>query len=105
MTINTILSLPPPIKTHFSTYLLDPFYDLWRRFEDEIKPRANQKIRPQDVGKRKEFEKLTKDFIEIYECKKDEKAQYDEKVKNATKRSSLPFTGSVARFKRFQPQE
>lgn len=98
--IQTITILPPQITTQFDEMLLDPLYGLWKRFEDKIKP-LYRKIRSQDVGKRKEFDKLTKEFEELYERKKIEKADYEAKIKNAKKRPSIQNTGRTMRFTRF----
>jgi hypothetical protein len=104
MQINTILS--PPIKQFFDPYMLDSLLGMYKRVENEIIPLSRKKIRDQDVGKIKEFSELLEKFQELYERKKTEKAEYDEKIKNAAKRSSLPSTGQTARFTRFQrPQQ
>jgi hypothetical protein len=100
--IQTITILPSQIRTRFDEMLLDPLYGLWKRFEDKIKP-LRRKIRFQDVGKRRDFDKLTREFEDLYERKKIEEEEYKAKIKNAKKRPDIPVTGSTARFTRFQP--
>jgi hypothetical protein len=100
MTITT--QLPPPILQFFDPFLLDPFYGMLRRVQDIIIPLAKKKIRPQDVGKRKEFELLKIKFMETYERKKVEEEEYKTEIKNSAKRPTIPLTGGTVRFRRLQ---
>lgn len=98
----TFTSIPVILKQFYDPYLLNPLYGMFRRVEDKIKPLSKKKIRIQDVGKSKEFEELLIKFQDTYERKKIEKEEYDTKIKNSTKRSSIPTTGGTIRFTRFQ---
>ena len=100
--ITTSACLPPLISFGFSTYLLDPLFGMKVRVEETIIPLSLKKIRSQDVGKRKEFDKLLKEYQEVYGRKKNEEAEYKAKIKEAAeKRPRFPNAGSTMRFKRF----
>ena len=64
--ILNVTTLPPPITIPFNRWLLDPvlgcFHDAFA-----LKQKANKKIRPQDVGRRREFDKLLKDVEQMHE--------------------------------------
>lgn len=100
----TTASLPPPILQSFNPYLLDNAIRRKKRIlDDRILPLSLKKIRPQDVGKQREFQKLLKEFEEVYGRKTIEKAEYDAKVKEAAqKRPSIPNSGATMRFKRYE---
>ncbi|CAB4164588.1 hypothetical protein UFOVP816_49 [uncultured Caudovirales phage] len=102
MAIVTITTIPPQIVTYFNTWLLDPFRALWVDLEERILPRAKRKIRSQDRGKKREFDQLYKKFKEEYGRKEKEKAEYDAKIKNTSKRPSVPTTGGTCTFRRYE---
>ena len=100
--ITTIVSFPPPILQYFDPYLLLDYIErLLRRVQTIIIPKSAKKIRLQDVGKRRDFDKLLIEFHEVYERKTIEKAEYKAKIKEkAQKRPHIPNSGGVMRFKR-----
>lgn len=100
--MKTTTILPPPIKQFFDPMLLDPLQGIKLTVENKIINLAKKKIRPQDVGKKREFERLLKQFYETYERKKIEETQYKEKIKKADKRSSLPAASKARPFTKFQ---
>lgn len=102
MSVVTRTVIPPQIIQYFNRHLLDPLFGLYCDVRDLILPRAKKKIRPQDVGKQREFDKLYAEFLEVYERKKAEEAEYKEKVsKAAQERPRLPNEGGTMRFKRY----
>lgn len=68
--INTVTNLPPQILQKFNRFMLDPLYGIIMHIKENIVPLADKKIRPQDIGRRKEFDRLLKQAEEIYERKK-----------------------------------
>ncbi len=98
----TISCLPPDILTSYDPYILDRLLGLKMHIKNYVEPLFLKKNRAQDAGKRKEFNKLLREFEEIYERKKIEEKEYHEKIKNSAKRSCLPIAGPTCRFKRFQ---
>lgn len=93
----------PEILQHFNPDWLLPYPDgLKRKVETKFLPLAKKKIRSQDTGKHREFEKLKLKFMEAYERKKTEEKKYFEKIKNSTKRSCLPDAGGTMRFRRME---
>lgn len=106
MVITTITNLPPPIIQHFNRFLLDFLLGLLMMVGEKIIPLSVKKIRPQDVGKRREFDLLHKEFTEVYERKKAEEAEYKSKVKKASEKvPRLPNSSGTMRFKRFRSKE
>lgn len=104
--ITTTTSIPPQIVQYFNRYLLDPLYGSLRDLEDRLIPIANKKIRACDTGKRKEFDKLLKEYRETYERKKAEEAHYNAEInEKIKKRPSFPTTGKTMRFERVVPQK
>lgn len=99
--MTTHSKLPTLIKQSFDPFLLHRLRWSIKRLEDKIIPLAKKKIRPQDLGKMREFEKLKTQIREEYERKKAEETIYDEKIKNTSKRSYTPSTGATVRFKKF----
>jgi len=97
----TNVSITPPLRQKFSPYLLlDSLGRIDMNYKKIIQL-ASKKIRPQDVGKLKELEKLIKTYSELYERKKNERSDYETALKEkAKKRPSLPITGSIMRFRR-----
>lgn len=97
-----IVSAPPPVLTNFNPYLLDPLMGIRHHVEKHLCRLYRKKIRPQDVGKRKEFDKLMKEFYEVYGRKKIEEEEYKTAIKNAPERPRISSSGGVMCFKRFQ---
>lgn len=102
MSFTTIAQLPPPIKQYFNRFLL---MDILERkkwsLENVIHPLAKKKIRPQDVGKQREFNLLLLKYQEIYERKKIEKADYEAACKEKEKKvPHFPTSGGTMRFRR-----
>ena len=97
----TVSVLPPQIKQTFNKNLLMTYierikYDL----ETKIIPLSNKKIRPQDVGKRKQFESLKNKFMDTYERKKIAQLEYDaEKKKKAEEMPSFSTTETTRIFR------
>jgi hypothetical protein len=96
-----IANLPPAIKYHFDPCLLYTTLERMHwRFNAKILPLSVRKIRPQDTGRRKQFDLLETKFKELYERKTKEEDAYQEKVKAmAPKRPNL-YTGQTIRFTR-----
>ncbi len=100
--ITTLNALPPFILQHFNSYLLDPLLAMKMNVENKIIPLSKRKIREKDTGKKKEFEKLLKEYQETYERKKIEEEEYKTKIENAKKRPSIHLTAGTTRFTRLQ---
>jgi hypothetical protein len=101
--MNTIGNLPPILRERFNIYMLDPLLGMMKYIENEVIPLSIKKIRPQDIGKRRKFDELLKEFREVYERKKTEEANYDAKVKEEIKkRPSFSNTGRTFIFKRME---
>lgn len=98
----TTTILPPPIKQFFDPMLLDPLQGIKLTVENKIISLAKKKIRPQDRGKKREFERLLKQFYETYERKKIEETQYKEKIKAASKRPDFATASKTETFRKFQ---
>jgi len=103
--VKTIVLIPPKIKLYFSKYLL-----LWGTLEcyklklDHILERAKKKIREIDVGKRRRFNELLKEFFEVYESKQNEQADYEAALKQKGKeRPRFSTSGTTMQFKRVEP--
>jgi hypothetical protein len=103
--IITTTILPPAVKYFINPCLLDPILGMKMHVQNKIKPISKKKIRDCDIGKKKEFEKLLTEFEKEYERQKVKKKEYEEKIKNAEKRPSLPITGGTMHFTRFLPQK
>lgn len=100
--ITTTSILPPFCRYWYDSFLLDPLLGLKIKMENKIIPLSIKKIRPQDVGKRREFDKLMEQYLEVYGRKKNEETEYKAKIEEATKkRPSFSNTGSTMRFERF----
>lgn len=103
--ITTVVNLPPLIIQHYNEYFLRDLPDrLMLRVEEQIKILAVKKIRAQDIGKKRDFDNLLKQFYEVYERKKIEKAIYDAEIKE--KREKVPrisATEGTMHFRRIQP--
>lgn len=97
--------IPSPLTQYLNPYMLDPLLGILAHVEKKIIPHAFKKIRPQDVGKQREFDKLKIKFMETYERKKAEEKEYNEKIKNAAKRSSFPASSATVKFTKFQSKE
>jgi len=94
-------SIPPLIKTKFDKYLLLSQTERCKHIVEEIiTPLSLKKIRLIDVGKKREFEKLLYEFMELYERKKNEEEIENKKTKE--KMSHFPIKGTTCTFKRFE---
>ena len=104
--ITTISTLPPQITQQFNRWLLDQLGAILHHVKTVIIPLSNRKIRECDMGKRREFDKLLKEFYEVYESKQNEKTEYEAEIKEKTKKGSgFPVTGKTVRFKKIQREE
>ncbi len=103
----TTSSLPPPIELGFDPRFLYGFLKYKKyRLEEEIIPLSIRKIRDIDTGKRREFDKLLKEFKEEYERKKAEEAEYEAKIEEALqKRPHISASSGVRRFKKMDPND
>ena len=89
------------IQQYYDPYLLDPMRGIWMAV-CAIVNAAQKKLRPQDTGKRRAFDKLYQECVRAYEWKKIEKEEYEAKVKKLVKVSSIPNAGKTTRLTRFQ---
>jgi hypothetical protein len=103
-----MVNIPPEVKEFYDRFLLNPLhpYDLCReRVEGKIVLHARKKIRSQDKGKRRRFDSILKDFMEMYEWKKAKKIEYEAKIKEAKERSGIPVISRVQKFTRYSNPE
>lgn len=104
--ITTISSLPAQIKQFFNKNLLWEFLDFINDRFNRIHKRFIKKVPSSHYRRQREYQKLYKEFIELYERKKTEKANYDAEVKKKIQeRPMFPATGGTVRFKRFRPEK
>lgn len=101
--METITNLPPKILQSFSSLLLlygtIKYYSYV--FEHVIIPLSNKKIRFQDVGKKREFEELKKEFMDLYGSKEKEETDFDAETKKMVEeRPHLSSTGIICKFRR-----
>jgi len=97
---------PPNINLSFNQNLLkfgcfDKLQNLDYELSEIIKL-ANKKIRNQDVGKKREIERLLITHRGYHERAKIKKEIYEKAIENAKKMSRLSNAGPFMRFKRFQ---
>jgi hypothetical protein len=97
-------SLPAQLRQYFDPFML---FDGLQRCEWKVKnkiiPNSHKKIRAQDVRKKREFDKLLKEFYEEYGRKKIEKDNYDAEIKEKIqKRPHLSNQGGIMRFKKME---
>lgn len=100
--ITTISCTPPPIVQNLNRKLLMSCLERinWD-IQNTLIPKANKKIRTQDIGKKRKFDNLLAEFKEVYERKKIEEAEYKTKIKEKIeKRSNFSNTGQTCIFKR-----
>lgn len=91
--IKHIASFAPQIAQRYNPLLLYTALERMHHDYKRITLRSHKKIRPQDVGKRREFQYNVLLFMDIYERKVKEEAEYQETVKASRKeRSCLPNT-------------
>lgn len=99
--MKTTTNTTPRIEQRFNPDLLLDALGHIERKSNKIITLSIKKIREKDVGKKKEFEKLLKEFKEIYERKKIKKAEYDATIKNlVAKRPCIPNAGGTVYFRR-----
>lgn len=100
--LTTINNLPPQIKQYFSPNLLMSYLE--RMMNDvltEILPQAKKKFRPQDIGRRREFNILLSEFYQLYERKKAEEKAFKDEIKAKIKdRPHISDSGGTITFKR-----
>lgn len=103
----TVTILPPAILQSFSPLLLMDFLEsLERVYLPKILSLAAKKIRPQDVGKKRTFDRLVQRTRCVLECKKAEKAQYEAAIEEEEKkRSRVPNSRHTCVFRRPPPKE
>lgn len=103
MTITTT-TLPPKINTYFDPDLLmDYLQRMEKRVKNKIITLANKKIRVQDIGKKKEFIKLSIEFEEVYGRKNDEKEKFKKEIKEKIENMpNISNSSSTFRFKRME---
>lgn len=104
--IMTAANLPPVIMQYYNPLLLDHLNFLLSKVEMEIIPLANRKIKPEHTGRRKQFDKLLKEYREEYERKKIEQVKYRAAIKEkAKKRPGLSNAGGTYVFARMDTKE
>lgn len=94
---------PPSIKQYFSPLLLLSRLQIeYNRFV-LLQEKAKKKIRPQDIGKKRDWDLLLTQYQQIYNEKSKEEAEFNSKKKEELKkRPYLPNTGVIATFERFE---
>lgn len=103
MKTTTISINPPEILCAFSPDLLmSPLYRNKKYVETKIARLQHRKIRLQDSGKRKEFDKLIKEYYEEYERKKTQEEKYTAKIKDSPERPCVQNSSATIRFKRYK---
>lgn len=104
MTVETIVNMCPPTLLHQSfdpDMLLDFLGRAIKRLNKHIIPLSHKKIRAQDVGKRKQFDKLCTLYLEEYGRKTIERERYKKEIEEAVqKRPRLSSAGGTMRFSR-----
>jgi hypothetical protein len=89
--ITTVSMLPPAILQSFLQDLLLTCIERNKLYvEKKIARLQRRKIRPQDTGKKKEFQRLIKEYYKVYERKKAKEEKYKAKIKDSTKMPSIP---------------
>jgi predicted transcriptional regulator len=105
MKTTTISSIPPQIIQSFNKKLLMSIIEISKEtVESEIIRLYYKKIvlRPKNSGKRKEFDKLIKEYYEEYERKKTQEEKYKAKIKDSQQRSSISNSSSTMRFESYK---
>ncbi len=101
--IKTISIILPTINQNYNKNLLStPLpsrLDYYHHAREKIIELSKKKIRIQDIGKKRELEKLLKEFEEEYERKKIEKENYEREVKES--KEKMPPCSATMCFKRF----
>ena len=97
----TIYPTCPEIRQQFNPdLLLTTLQRYLRNVRNKIIPRAAKKLK-NCSGRQREFDKLKKEFHEVYERKTIEEANYKAKMqKKAEERPCIPISGGTMRFKR-----
>lgn len=98
--------IPPQILQYYNSALLSTPYrvtpETFKSRLPKIVLKACMKYNLKCPGKKKEFNKLLSEFLEVYERKKIEDEEYQAKKQDQEKRSSLSATGNTIIFKRME---
>lgn len=106
MKIETIAHLPPLLIQEFDRDLLMNFLQRSYKRIMKLSKLSLKKIRPQDIGKRRDFEKLSKLYLEEYERKKIEEEKYQEETRKlAEKVPRISNSGGTRRFTRMDARK
>ncbi len=74
---------------------------LEHKVKSKIRPLALKKIKDHHVGRLKQYLEMLYKFMEVYERKKTEEADYKAKIREKIKkRPGLPASGSIMRFRK-----
>ena len=103
MKVTTTCIAPPEINLYYdSDLLLENWQRIYKRVKTRVIPLSERKIRSQDTGKRKDFDKLLQEFDKVYAEREIEKADYEAKKKEAyEKRPCFPTTSRPMQFRRY----
>ena len=95
---------PPCISFGFDgDLLMSTLQRMDKSFRTKICPLAERKIKPEHVGRRREFDKMKAEFEELYERKKAEEADYSAEIsKKIKERPRFSASGKTMFFKRIQ---
>lgn len=106
MKIITVSHVTPKIIQSFSPFLIStPIFGTVEYYDTRLKKilkLAEKKIRKQDIGKKREFDKLVKEYKEVYERTKIKEEELKEKNRNSPKESIMANTGKTCLFKRME---
>ena len=105
--METNVNICPIIKQMFDPDLLLDFLGRsLKRLNTKIFPLSEKKIRPQDIGKRRDFDRMKIEFEELYVRKKAAQEKYDKESKELSeKRPRLSAKGGTCMFKRMGTRE
>ena len=90
-----------PTKQYFNKDMLKTFLERHWDIFVKIRIKAQKKLRPCDVGRKKKFKKLEERFKEIHERKTAEEADYKTKIIKEGKKGLPCHAGKTMRFHRF----
>jgi len=104
--VTTKTIIPPEIRQYFERKLLLlgtlEYYMMKLKWIIKL---SEKKIRPQDIGKKRKFDALLKEFYEVYESKQNEETIYEAARKEKSKeRPCIQNAGATMRFKRLDTQ-
>jgi predicted methyltransferase MtxX (methanogen marker protein 4) len=85
---------------------LETYLERKLRYKNELITFSKKKIRIQDVGRQRDFDRLLKEYEELYERKKTEEVEYNAACEEkAKKRPHISNTGGIIRFSRMESKE